>query len=78
MRNLQGCEDIQETDVIGWVATDDRTYCNTDLYDNGVTLVVTRNVANELEDTENSDTVEAFQKSHILKVKKHFKWLFVI
>jgi hypothetical protein len=52
MRNLQGCEDIQKTDVIEWLATDDPAHCNTDLYDNKIILVVTRNAANEPEDSE--------------------------
>jgi hypothetical protein len=56
MRNLQGCEDIQKTDVIEWLATDDPAYCNTDLDDNEIILAVTRNAANEPEDTENSDS----------------------
>jgi hypothetical protein len=65
MRNLQVCEDIQKTDVIEWTATDDHAYCNTDLDDNEIMLAVTRNAANEPEDTrENSDygTEEAFLK----------------
>jgi hypothetical protein len=64
MRNLQGCEDIQKSDVIVWLATDDPDYCNTDLDDNEITLVVTLNAANEPEDSENSDfdTEEAFLK----------------
>jgi hypothetical protein len=64
MRNLQGCEDIQKTDVTEWLATDDPAYCNTDLDDNEIILAVTHNAANELEDTENSesDTEEAFLK----------------
>jgi hypothetical protein len=57
MRNLQGCEDIKKTDVIEWLATDDHAYCNTDLDNNGIILAVTRNAANEPEDTE-----EAFLK----------------
>jgi hypothetical protein len=62
MRNLQGCEDIQKTDVIEWLATDDPAYCNTDLDDNEIILTVTGNTAYEPEDTENSDndTEEAF------------------
>jgi hypothetical protein len=64
MRNLQGCENIQKTDVIEWLATDDPAYYNTDLDDNEIILVVTRNAANEPEDTGNSDsdTEEAFVK----------------
>jgi hypothetical protein len=62
IRNLQGCEDIQETDVIEWLATDDPAYFNTDLDDNEIILTVTRNAANEPEDTEDSDTEEAFLK----------------
>jgi hypothetical protein len=64
MRNLQGCEDIQKTDVIEWLATDDSAYCNTDLDDNEIILTVSRNAANEPEDTENSDsdTEEPFLK----------------
>jgi hypothetical protein len=64
MRNLQGCEDIQKNDVIEWLATDDPAYCHTDLNDNEIILVVTRNAANELEDTESfaSGTEEAFLK----------------
>jgi hypothetical protein len=34
MRNCQGCEYIQKTDVIEWLATDDPAYCYTDLDDN--------------------------------------------
>jgi hypothetical protein len=59
MRNLQ---DIQKTDVIEWLATDDPAYCNTDLDDNEIILAVTCNAANEPEDTQNSDTEEAFPK----------------
>jgi hypothetical protein len=33
MRNLQGCEDSQKTDVKEWQATDDLAYCNTNLND---------------------------------------------
>jgi hypothetical protein len=65
MRNLQGCEDIQKTDVIAWLATDDPAYCNTDLDDKIILiLAVSRNAANKPEDTENSDsdTEEAFLK----------------
>jgi hypothetical protein len=64
MRNLQGCEDIQKTNVIEWLAADDPAYCNTDLDDNEIILAVTRNAAIEPEDTENSDsdTEEAFLK----------------
>jgi hypothetical protein len=50
MRNLQGCEDIQKTDVIEWWATDDPAYCNTDLDDNEIILTVTHNAANDPED----------------------------
>jgi hypothetical protein len=64
MRNLQGCEDIQKTDVIEWLATDDTAYCSTDLDDNEIIVAVTHNAASEPADTENfgSDTEEAFLK----------------
>jgi hypothetical protein len=63
MKNLQGCEGIQKTGVIEWLATDDPVYCNMDLNDNGIILVVTHNAANKPKDTENSDsdTEGAFQ-----------------
>jgi hypothetical protein len=80
MINLQDREAMQKTDVIEWQATVEPAYCNTDLDDNEIILAVTRNAANEPEDTENSDsdTEEAFLTVTILKVKKHLKRLFVI
>jgi hypothetical protein len=79
-RNLQGCEDTQKTDFIEWLATVDPAYCNTDLDDNEIILAVTRNAANEPEDTENSDsdTEEAFLKvthsegKEVLEVALHY------
>jgi hypothetical protein len=50
--------------VTEWLATDNPAYCTTDLTDNKIILVVTRNAAKEPEDTENSDsyTKDAFLK----------------
>jgi hypothetical protein len=64
MRNLQGCEDIEKTDAIEWLAMDDPAYCNTGLDDNENIMTVTHNAAKEPEDIENSDsgTEEAFLK----------------
>lgn len=62
--NLQGCKDIQKTDVTDWLATDDLAYCITDLDDIEIILMVNWNAANEPQDTKNSesDTEESFLK----------------